>query len=50
MIGDHCETRAGSLACVAAKANLRKAQVKGALLPGRSHNTGDSRTDEVAIT
>jgi hypothetical protein len=34
---------------IAAKADLRGAQVKRAKASGRSHNRGDKRTDEATI-
>jgi hypothetical protein len=36
-------------ATIAAKADLRAAQVKRAKASGRSHNRGDKRTDEAMI-
>ncbi len=36
-------------AAIAAKADLRGAQVKRAKASGRSHNRGDKRTDEATI-
>jgi hypothetical protein len=36
-------------ATIAAKADLRAAQVKRAKASGRSHNRGDKRTDEATI-